>query len=104
MGFRLDLSCLSSLLQVAFDRSPGHAKELDDVGTLIALIDRTKDTFSQIWRIRFHRLSPFSACLLLPFLPSFYHWLKIFADRCRLLTLGCAPAASPLRYRMYWGR
>src|SRR5436190_20958261 len=61
-----------SLLQVAFDRGSGHAKQFDDVSALVALIDGSQHSFSQILRIRFHWLPPIDACLLLvsPFILS----------------------------------
>src|SRR5690242_17598015 len=83
MRLRLDFSCLTSLLEIAFDRGSGHPKYFDDVLALISLIDGTKDAFSQIGRIRFHRLPPFDACLLLLALLSFYHWLRNSAKCCR---------------------
>ncbi len=80
--FHTHLSCLASLLQIPFDRGPGHAKQLDDVGALIPLIDRSKHPFSHILRIGFHRIPPFYICLLL--YSSFHSitWLNIFAYRC----------------------
>jgi hypothetical protein len=46
MRFRRDSAGLTPLLEVAFDRRSGHPKHLDDVATLISLIDSTKDAFS----------------------------------------------------------
>src|SRR5713226_5187083 len=70
--FDVHCSGFPSLLQVAFDRGPGHAEQLDDVITLVSLIDCSKHPFSQILRIGFHWLPPFGACLLLssPFILS----------------------------------
>src|SRR5438874_9506599 len=71
---RFDVHCsgFPSLLQVAFDRGSGHAKQFDDVSALVALIDGSQHSFSQILRIRFHWLPPIDACLLLvsPFILS----------------------------------
>lgn len=83
MWFRRESAALTPLLEGAFDRRSGHPKHLDDVGTLISLIDSTKDAFSQIRRRRFHWLSPYDTRLLLLFLLSFYHWLKNSAYRCK---------------------
>ena len=71
---RFDVRCsgFPSLLEVAFDRGPGHAKQLDDVSALVALIDGSQYPFSQILRIGFQGVPPFGACLLLlsPFMLS----------------------------------
>src|SRR5712692_4243386 len=82
---RFDVHCsgFPSLLQVAFDRGPGHAKQLDDISALISLIDGSKHPFSQILRIGFHWLPPFGACLLLAYSFHSITRLKIFANRCR---------------------
>src|SRR5712691_4924134 len=83
MWFRLHLPSLTPGFEIAFDGGPGDSKQPDDIFTPISLIDGTKNTFSQIGRIRFHRFTPLNACLLLAFFLSFYHWLKNFANRCR---------------------
>src|SRR6266487_4791740 len=83
MRFRLHLSSLSPGFEIAFDGGPGDSKQLDDIFTPISLIDGTKNTFSQIGRIGFHRFAPLYACLLLVFFLSFYHWLRNSANRCK---------------------
>lgn len=88
MRFRLHLSSLSPGFEIAFDGGPGDSKQLDDIFTPISLIDGTKNTFSQIGRIGFHRFAPLYACLLLVFFLSFYHWLRNSANRCRLMGKG----------------
>ena len=57
---RKHVPCLSSLLEVAFERRQRDAKHVYDLSARFPLVDRSQHFFSQILGIRFHAfiLSP----------------------------------------------